>query len=70
MEHTKHCSVEGCTNELSGYNKTGMCGWHSARAAKDLSVHPCSVVGCLNYRANDFEAIGLGVKCHLHAEVK
>ena len=71
MENNKHCSVEGCTNELSAYNKTGMCGWHSTRVAKGLSVHPCSTEGCANFRANDFEAIGLSVKCHLHsAEVK
>ena len=71
MENNKHCSVEGCTNELSAYNATGMCDWHSVRVAKGLSVHPCSTEGCANFRANDFEAIGLSVKCHLHsAEAK
>ena len=37
MENNKHCSVEGCTNELSAYNATGMCDWHSVRVAKGLS---------------------------------
>lgn len=41
----KPCSVEGCTNTLSAYNVTGMCGWHSVRAEKGLPLDPCSVTG-------------------------
>ena len=57
---TKRCAVEGCTNELSVYNKTGMCGWHSTRAAKGLVLDPCSTEGCPNL---DSEAIAFGRKC-------
>jgi len=63
----KNCSVDGCTNKLSEYNVTGMCGWHSVRDAKGLSPQPCSVEDCTNFRSNDFEAIGLKVKCPIHA---
>ena len=57
------CSVEGCTNSLSAYNKTGMCGWHSVRAEKGLPLDPCSVKGCSNF---DPEAAAIGRKCLRH----
>ena len=52
MENNKSCKVPGCTNTLSPYNVTGMCGWHSARAEKGLVLDPCSTEGCINQAGN------------------
>lgn len=59
------CSVPGCTNTLSRYNVTGMCGWHSIRKDKGLTLDPCSITGCENF---DAEAVIVGRKCfhHIH----
>ena len=60
MENNKTCKVAGCTNGLSVYNVTGMCGWHSTRAAKGLVLDPCSTEGCPNF---DPEGVAFGRKC-------
>lgn len=62
----KACSVPGCTNTLSPYNRTGMCGWHSVRAEKGLPLDPCSVAGCKNF---DPEAAIVDRKCLQHTTV-
>jgi hypothetical protein len=63
----KPCSVEGCTNTLSAYNVTGMCGWHSTRKYKGLPLDPCSVTDCPNF---DPEAAIVDRKCFNHTEGK
>jgi hypothetical protein len=67
------CSVPGCTNTSDTYRgtqwefnaETGMCGWHSKRAANGMVLDPCCVEDCPNF---DAQAALADRRCFAHID--